>query len=513
MALPKNPRQLMINIMYLVLTALLALNVSAEIFNAFNVVNKGLERSNDILEKSNNKIPAQVKKLAKKNPDELQKYADRVDNVSQTSEDFVDYVETLWDSLVEASGGYVTDEQGHKKLKNKKDKGATTRILVDEGKGEVLKQRIMETHDEFLSFVDSAEQDEFKNQIALDVDDKTWREAKNKENWADFNFRQMPIGAVKPMFTKYINDAKSSESAILNYYLEKTGGDDIVFDKFEVVSAADQSYVIAGERYNTEIFLSASSKNVEDLSVKVNGRELPVEDGVAEYSTAATSTGKKSYTAEISFVNPVTKEETKIEREFTYEVGRRSVTVSADKMNVFYIGVDNPITVSAAGVSSNKINVSGSGGGISLKDLDGSNYIVNVTTPGKTTVTVSGGGLEPSPFEFRVKRIPDPVPKLSGKRGGGIANGVFRAQLGLIADLEDFDFEARCNIQGFTLVRVAKRQDPESVINGGGRFNAQAQALVNKATPGDRYFFEEIKARCPGDKAGRNVGSMSFTIR
>lgn len=511
MALPKNPRQIMINIMYLVLTALLALNVSAEIFNAFKVVNKGLERSNDILQDNNEKIPEQVKQLATKNPDELQKYADRVDEVTETSKEFTQYVESVWDSLVEASGGLKDDGSGE--LKNKKDKGATTRILVDEGTGEKLKQKIMETHDKFLTFLDSAEQEQYQDQIALDVDDKSWREAKNKANWADFNFRQMPIGAVEPMFTKYINDAKSSESAVLNYYMNKVGGKDIVFDEFTVVSSPDQSYVIAGETYRSQITLGAYSKNVEDLSVAVNGQELQVEDGEAIYEAPARATGKKTYTAKISFRNPVDKTMTEVEREFEYEVGRRSVTVSADKMNVFYIGVDNPITVSAAGVSSNELRVSGSGGGISLNNIDGSNYVVNVSTPGTATVTVGGGGLSPSPFEFRVKRIPDPVPKLSGQRGGGIANGVFKAQLGLIADLEDFDFEARCNIQGFTLVRVAKRQDPESVINGGGRFNAQAQSLVNKATPGDRYFFEEIKAKCPGDAAGRNVGSMSFTIR
>lgn len=513
MALPKNPRQIMINIMYLVLTALLALNVSAEIFNAFKVVNSGLERSNEILDQTNAGIPANVKKLAAKDPDNLQIYADRVDDVTALSKEFTTYVETIWDSLVVASGGYKVDEAGHEKLKNKKDKGATTRILVDEGKGEELKQKIQETHDKFLAFLDSADQVNNRDLIALDVDDETWREAKNKANWADFNFRQMPIGAVEPMFTKYINDAKSSESAVLNYYLNKTGGEDVIFDEFTVVSAPEKSYVIAGETFSTDIFLSAFSKNVEDLTVKVNGRTVPTEGGIAEWSVPATTTGKKTYTAEISFVNPVTKDTTSAENTFEYEVGRRSVSVSADKMNVFYIGVDNPITVSAAGVSSNAMNVNGTGGGIALNHVDGGDYVVTVKQPGTTTITVSGGGLEPSPFEFRVKRIPDPVPKLSGQRGGGIANGVFRAQLGLIADLEDFDFEARCDIQGFTLVRVAKRQDPESVINGGGRFNAQAQSLVNKAAPGDRYFFEEIKARCPGDVAGRNVGSMSFTIR
>lgn len=517
MAIPKEPRQLMINIMYLVLTALLALNVSAEIFNAFKVVNKGLEKSNEVLDESNKKKPDAIAQYAQKDPEKYQKYADLAPEVVKTGDEFSNYVEGIWEALVKGSDpggdGYKEDANGQRVLKNKKNKDITTRLLVDQGKGKELRQRILDTRDKFLSYIDEEDRESFKKQIALEIDDESYKKSKDKKSWEEFNFKQMPIGAVHPMLTKYINDAKATESAVLNYFIDKVGGKDVVFDQFKVVSAPEKSYVIAGETFKTDIFLSAASENVDDLSVTVNGRELKVENGVAEYTAGTSSTGKKKYTAKISFNNPVTGETTEVDGAFEYEVGRRSVSVSADKMNVFYIGVDNPITVAAAGISSNAVNVTGQGGGIKITRVDGPTYNVTVSKPGEAQVVVSGGGLDPSPFNFRVKRIPDPVPKLSGKRGGGIPNGIFRAQLGLIADLEDFDFEARCNIQGFTLVRVAKRSDPESAINAGGKFSGQAQSLVNKASPGDRYFFEEIKAKCPGDIAGRNVGSMSFVIR
>jgi len=511
MAIPKEPRQLMITIMYLVLTALLALNVSAEIFNAFKLVNKGLEKSNEVLDRQNSRIPDKVKQLAEKDPETYGEYADRVDDIVKTGDEFVTYVETVWDTLVRDAGGYI-EKDGKKALKNKKNKDATTRLLVDKGKGEELKEKIIQARADFLDFIEPEEREAFESKIALEVDDKSWKEAKQKESWADFNFRQMPIGAVQPILTKFKNDAKATESAVLNHYLEKVGGEDVVFDKFQVVSAPEKSYIVTGDTYKSNIFLGAASDNVDDLRIAVNGRALNVEDGVAEYTARASSTGIKKYTASISFKNPVNDEETQVERQFEYEVGERSVSVSADKMNVFYIGVDNPVTISAAGVSSNELSVS-TGPGISITPKGGSSYVVTAKKPGTSSVNVSGGGLPATSKEFRVKRIPDPVPKLSGKRGGGIANGIFRAQLGLIADLEDFDFEARCEIQGFTLVRVARRQDPQPVVNQGGRFNAAAQALVNKAAPGDRYFFEGIKARCPGDAAGRNVGSMTFLIR
>lgn len=501
----------MITIMYLVLTALLALNVSAEIFNAFKLVNKGLEKSNEVLDRQNKRVPEQVKTLAQKDPEKYGEYADRVDDIVKTGDEFVSYVETIWDTLLVTSGGMI-EKNGKEVMKNKKNKDATTRYLVDKGKGEELKNKIVAAREEFLNYIEPEEREAFESKIALEIDDQSWREAKKKDSWADFNFRQMPVGAVQPILTKFINDAKATESAVLNHYLEKVGGTDIVFDKFEVVSAPEKSYIVTGDTYKSNIFLSAASDNVDDLNVSVNGRSLPVENGVAEYSATASSTGIKKYTARISFKNPVTGEETEAERQFEYEVGERSVSVSADKMNVFYIGVDNPVTISAAGVSSNQLNVT-TGSGITIKNTGGSSYVVTANTPGKSSVNVSGGGLPSTSKEFRVKRIPDPVPKLSGERGGGIPNGVFRAQLGLIADLEDFDFEARCEIIGFQLVRVARRQDPEPASNSGGRFNDSAQRLVNKAAPGDRYFFEDIKAKCPGDKIGRDVGSMTFLIR
>ena len=115
--------------------------------------------------------------------------------------------------------------------------------------------------------------------------------------------------------------------------------------------------------------------------------------------------------------------------------------------------------------------------------------------------------------DFRVKRIPTPVPMLSDKRGGGMPSGVFKAQQGVIPVLENFDFDAKCNIAGFELVRVPRRDDAQKIINKGGRYTGEAQRLAAKATAGDRFFFENIKCKCPGDKAPRDLGTMTFTIR
>ena len=121
-------------------------------------------------------------------------------------------------------------------------------------------------------------------------------------------------------------------------------------------------------------------------------------------------------------------------------------------MNVFYIGVDNPVAISAAGVPSAQLKVESAGAGLTLNKQSGGSYIATVTNPGEATITLSGGGLTPTAFKFRVKRIPTPIPMLSDKRGGMMPNGVFKAQQGVIPVLENFDFEAKCQIQSFNLL-------------------------------------------------------------
>jgi gliding motility-associated protein GldM len=524
----------MINIMYLVLTALLALNVSAEIFNAFKVVDKGLKHSSSALDESNAALPEVIKTTAKKKP-EFQKYADRVDGVRQTSKEFTTYVQSLIDYMIDQSGnkdGSVNDDdyvtfQGVTKLKGEKDKDITTRYLVkgDNGvdpKGPELKAKIIETHNKFLQFID--EDQRAGVDFPLKIDDETWKNSidKSKKTWSAFNFTYMPLQATLPILNKFINDAKASEAEVLNYLLTNVGGksEDLVLDKFVVISSPKKSYIIKGETYETELSLGAtsSSKSNTKISLSVNGAPLKVsEEGTAKWSQTASGLGKKTYTVKASVFNPVTEKTDTYTKEYEYEVGERSVSVSALKMNVFYIGVDNPVGVSAAGVPSNQVKVSMSGGGGCTISPSGGNYVVKASRPTKKDefayVNVSAPGLT-AKSEFRVKAIPNPVAKLGQHDGGAMGNGEFRAQRGVIADLENFDFDARCNIAGFNLVRVARREDPEPAVNVGGTLTGDAKRILELAKPGDRYYFENVRAKCPGDTGPtRKINELVFTIK
>lgn len=515
MSIPKEPRQLMINIMYIVLTAMLALNVSAEIFNAFKVVDTALVKSNTALDNMNSALPEEIRKFAEKNKAQFQTYADRTGPAAELTKEFTDYVDVLIKSMVDETGGMVQDEHataGGMRMKGYKDKDVTTRLLVDKGKGQELENKITELRGKLSELFDPADRAANEAKLAL-VIDESWKSSKDKKSWAQYNFQQMPLAAVMPILNKIKNDAKSSESTVLNYLMNKIGmTEDVIFDKFQVVSASKKSYVVLGEKFESEIFLSSSSSNVSGLSVSVNGASVPVQDGVAKYSVTTNAPGIKKYKATITLINPVTKQPSSYTNEFEYEVGQRSATVSADKMNVFYVGVDNPITVAAAGVSSNDLKVNVSNG--TAKNSGKGAYDVRVTNVGGTcTVTLSGGGLTASSFPFRIKRIPSPQAYIANSMGGAVGNGTFKAQRGIEPRLEGFEFDAKCQIQGFVMKYIARRQDPQQVTNPGGTFNPTAKDLINQAKPGDIYTFDNVKAICPGDAVSRTINSLSFNIR
>ncbi len=531
MSIPKEPRQLMINIMYLVLTALLALNVSAEIFNAFEMVDQGLTTANASLDKSNSNLPELIKTGAKKK-ESLQTYADRVDGVTALSSEASDYVDALVEQLIDESGtpdGKVDDldyvlvgDNEKRELKGKRAYDAVTRIMVDQGKGSELKDKMLEFKNKFLSFVDEEDVQSESNKLPINIDEESWKNSPNKKkDWSDFTFGHMPLGATMPIFTKFKNDIKASEASILNYLAGKVGTTtDVVLEKFTVVSAPKKSYIIKGERFETDVFLSASAGTDSNtgIAISVNGKSLsPDKDGVAKFAQTANSVGIKKYNAAITVTNPTTGEKQTFKKEFEYEVGERSVAISPTKMNVFYLGVDNPVEISAAGVPSNQIKVSmgGAGGGTIKKNGDGT-FTVNVKKPTRkgefAKINVSAPGMNASK-DFRVKRIPDPSPRLGNERGGRVGNGTFKAYPGVFPKLEGFDFDAKCSITEYLLIRSARRQDPELSKNNGGKYNPKSQGLINKAAPGDKYIFQGIKCKCPGDPVARDIGQMVFDIK
>ncbi len=541
MSIPKEPRQLMINLMYLVLTALLALNVSAEVMNAFLSIDKSLATTNANTNKSLDATVDGLNNLLKE--DAKKKYRPlqpAIEAIRSEVKGFASYMDGVRTKLIDGSGDkngvvddgdYLMKEGERYKLKGLKNKDVTTHLMVNEGLGEEIEGKIRSTRENILKAYNDVltehgktfglKPDEIKKKLAdfdanltLGVTDD-WKNSKGKTSWSDYKFRQMPVAAVLPTLTQIVTDAKNAESAGVNQLAELSGGRVVEFNQFFPVINAKKGYVIKGEKFEAEVSVGTYSDqiNPSDVTITINGQsKRPNKDGKVVFTETANTLGKRTLKLTAAVKNPLTGETNRGNSEFSYEVGERSVAVSADKMNVFYIGVDNPISVSAAGTNSNDLKVSMSGGGGKLKKKGSNTWVATVTRPEPCKINVNAGKLKASK-EFRVKRIPDPVARLGKKEDGGMGNGEFKAQQGLIAWLDNFDFDAKCRIQGFTVVRVPKREDPIESINPSGTYNSKSKRIVNAAKPGDTYFFRDVKARCPGDSAGRKINSLVFNIR
>jgi gliding motility-associated protein GldM len=548
MSIPKEPRQLMINIMYLVLMALLALNVSAEVMNAFQTLDEGNQNSIATVDDQVDSSVSSVETLLEdESKAKFKPLLPAIKEVRAVSTEFSGYVDDLRNQLIDMSGnnnGEVDDDDfkldhGMLTVRGKKNKDVTTRLLVlgedgaggEGGVGEELKAKIIETRQRLIDIyskllndhgktMDLSEADITKKiqsvavNMPFSINDESWKEA-GRESWSDYKFGHMPVAAVLPLMSQMKSDLKVSEANMVNDMVKIAGGKTVEFDQFFPVFAADRSYVIGGEKITAKVSVGSYSSSLDPANVdlRVNGQRLRVnDDGTADFSITGSGTGQKTLTTSVQVTNPLTGEVKEGKGTFTYEVGQRSVSVSADKMNVFYIGVDNPITVAAAGVASGDVRVNVTGAA-TKKSGNNSNLVVSGTSVGEAKVNVTAAGQSLGSFNFRVKRIPDPVAKIGASRGGNIKANIFKSQKGLYAELENFDFEAKCSIVGYELIYVPKRADAVPSTNGGGNFTDPTQKLVELAKPGDFYQIRNIKGRCPGDDISRDLGTMSFNIQ
>jgi len=555
MSIPKEPRQLMINLMYLVLTALLALNVSAEVMNAFFDLDKSLKVSNKLTSDGVKTTKAGIQTLLDKKPKLKEPLNAGIDAINEEVETFVGYIDEVYVKLVDGSGDnngvidegdFVKKDMAAGKPLGKKNKDITTRLLVlgdpavnggepygpiIEGKVAELKEKLIEIYSNTIRNKDVMTEGKLKKEeveerinaiiasIPLQVESAEDILAKSKDGkqktWAEYKFKQMPLAAVMPSLTKLQTDARNAQATMVNKLAELVGGRELKLDKFFPVMNAKKGYVIKGEKFEAEVAIGAfSSEFAKTSTISVNGQRVKLNaEGKGTFSETANSTGKKKLKLTANVTNPLSGEKMSGNSEFEYEVGVRSASVSATKMNVFYIGVDNPVEVSVAGASSNSVKATCSGCNM---NGSGGKYNVTVSKPGDITINVTAEGFPSTPFKFRGKRIPNPEPVLGAgpnRNGGVMGNGEFKAQQGLAAILEGFDFDAKCKIQGYELTRVAKRQDPVSSVNPGARYGGDAKRLVNAAKPGDTYYFDKVKGRCPGDSAGRKLPSIVFKIK
>jgi gliding motility-associated protein GldM len=318
------------------------------------------------------------------------------------------------------------------------------------------------------------------------IQDKSWQEANFGEG--------VPLGATMTTLSKIQADAKNAENEVVKKLYANVDKAEVTLNAFNAVVVAPSSYVLSGQQYKASIYLTAYDSH-SNPTITVGGSSVPTANGIGNYTTTASGEGKHTLSGQL-VVKAVDGGPNKVYNfSQDYMVARPSAVVSPDKMNVLYIGVPNPVTVSAPGVPTASINASMSGG--SIKGSAG-HYIATVSSIGSAKITVTGEiGMVLGASEFRVKRIPDPKAQFGGKSGGSTSAANIRAQDRLFAKLDGFDFDARFNVTRFTILIIKPRQDAIIYSGSSGELTGAMKSALNTVTPGTTVVFKDIVAVGP----------------
>lgn len=483
----ETPRQKMIGIMYLVLMAMLALNVSNTILDAFKTVRDGLEKSNENMNDRVKFIMTLFQNYYNNAPKKAEVNFAKAKEAKKLGDDLVKEIETLKSELITATEG-LDAETGD--LKKRDDLNISVKELVEEKKGDVLKQKIDAAAKKLSALIN-----ESPKTIGLEL---SWPEinpsSKSKQSWSEYNFGEgKPLTSTITLLSKFQNDVKNAEAYVINkLYQETTGGG--VVDSYKAVAVAKSSYILAGQTYQADVFLTASSSSIP-ITASVNGSALPAVNGVATYKAGSSKEGIYKWTGTVSFKDPNSGEIKSFTTEpIEYQVARPSAVVSPDKMNVFYMGVNNPVSVSAPGIAKEKLKVSVSGGSISGSN---GNYTVKVSGGSEATVTVSAE-IEPGKSQvlgatkFRIKKVPNPIATFAGKASGQISSATARSIGRLEAELKDFDFDLKFKVIKFNVFITRPRQDPLFYQSNDGNFAGAIKQNISGLNPGDVLNFQSI---------------------
>lgn len=489
----ETPRQRMIGILYLVLLGLIALNVPDSLLDAFKNITDSLDKSRaNVTTGITNTYTAFEQTKLKEQPERAKPFYTRAKEASKIADELNAYVEGLKTKLV-AEGGGINETTGDVSARDNLD--ISPRIMINQKNADELRKRINATREKLISLLD--EKDRAGVNFSLNAIDPPKRAGVSK-SWQEAYFGDgIPLGATLTTLAKIEADAKNAESEVVKKILGKVDQAVVNLDQFSAVAVAPTSYVLVGQPYKAEVFLTASdSKSSPEITV--GGGRLPVENGRGTYSGSTGSEGMHTWIGTIRVKQTDGTFKTYNTQPQTYQVAKPSAVVSPDKMLVLYIGLPNPVSISAPGIPKEKLKIN-----ISNGSINGSNgkYTANVTTPGTATVTVSGdiGGktMTLGSTEFRVKRIPPPKAQFAGKGGGTLSTANIKGQDAIFAKLENFEFDARFNVTRFDVRILKPRQDAITISNSGGSFSAATRQAINTITAGSTVVFYNIIAVGP----------------
>lgn len=515
-----SPRQKMINLMYIVLTAMLALNVSNDVLNGFSQVEQGLKRSNRTITARNMQIMAQLQAFYNKDPKNGLPLLNQGNEVRNATDSLFDYIDTLKSMIVKSADGPSGNVD---KIVNRDNLDAANVIMLSPTtrRGTDLRMRI----NRFKNFVSKYIDDPDKlHNIESALSTEPFKDKDNissNKTWEETMFENMPTVAAISLLSKLQNDVRYAEGEVLNHLLSLTNADlsQLKVNWIDAFVIPQSRVVMRGSKYQSQIVLAAID-STQRPTVYVNGARLNNNKGL--YEVTASSSGTFDYSG---FVEVVGRDGVVYKRNFksSYTVIDPIATVSATMMNVFYTGIDNPVSISVPGIGGGTVSATMTNGTL-VKSGDG--WIARPSQVGaecviSVSVDIDGVRTNVGSTTFKARKLPDPTAYIAYHDAEGntarykgsrpFPKGTLLGAAGLHAAIDDGLLNIEFSVVSFETIVFDSMGNAIPEVSAGSAFSERQKNSFRRLQRGKRFYISRIRAKGP-DGITRDLSPMEVII-
>ena len=497
-----SPRQKMINLMYVVLMAMLAMNVSSDVLAGFQLVDEGLNRSKENSNFQNEAIFNQLETAMKENPEKTREWYNRAKEIRAMSDSLYNFVEDLKLRIAQEADG---DDADVNNLRNRENLEAATHVMLAPrvGQGSKLKESIDNFRTNVLKMInDTVQQRIVSNNLSTEVPKKAKALGKN---WQEYMFENTPVVAALTLLTKVQTDLRHAEGEILHQLVSNIDVKDLRVNEISAFVIPNAQTVVRGGKFSARIVMAAVDTTMRP-DIYVGNTLLKSSNGI--YETVCGSTGDFTLRGYIQMKNG---NGDIIKREFTqpYTVVEPSATVSATMMNMLYAGYQNPVSVSVPGVPINKVNLSMSNGSLTKKG--NGEYIAVPSKVGEDvtfTVTAENEGRqqEMGKFSFHVRKLPDPTGYIQYTdakgnttrfKGGRISKQAIMSAGGIGAAIDDGLLDIAFRVVGFQTMFVDNMGNVVPEASNSASFTPSQISKIRSLNRGKLFNISSIRVIGP----------------
>lgn len=499
-----SPRQKMINLMYVLLMAMLALNVSSDVLHGFTLVDESLSKSAANTIRQNDMLYDAFGKNLEQNPEKVREWYERAIEVRRLSNELYDYANELKVRIAKKTDG---EEGDYTNLKNREDLEAATYVMLTSGEGQALYDAITEYRTRLLEMVtDPSQQEIILTSLSTEVPN---RDISLLKNWQEYHFENMPAIAAITLLTKIQNDVRYVEGEVLHTLSKNIDMGDVRVNQIQALVIPTSKNIVRGGNFSAQIILAAVD-STQRPQIYIDDKLLESENG--EYSVQCNKTGDFTLNGHM-LVNDGAGTQTRYDFSQNYTVVDPTATVSASMMNVLYAGFSNPVSISVPGVAANRISASISQGSASIKGDGNGGYIVVPTKVGeelKIGVTArndAGKSQSMGEYTFRVRQLPDPTPFIEYKdkdgntqryRGGrGLSKQALMSSDGIVAAIDDGLLNIGFKVLSFETVFFDNMGNAKPMTSEGANFSSRQKDMMRDLSRGKRFYISHVKAVGP----------------